>query len=342
MLILLILGALGLCALCFLCTAAFYSASFDPSYYKDLRTTSGLDLEYSGGDENSSNKILVIPIQGVILNEKPDDLIAFLSTDVTYGYEVKNILVEAAQDDSIKGVVLAIDSPGGTVTGSKAISDGVENYKAMTNKPVVAHIMGMGASGGYWSAVAADHIIADSGSLIGSIGVIFGPFKYYQEVTAESSGGESIATDGGIETYYITSGEYKDFGNPYRVMTDVEKQIMQDDTDAVYEEFVQYVSSRRNITVANVKSQIKGLPYGNERALELNLIDANGPKEDAYSYLTQELGLGSDYQIVKVFEEVDFWDLFFSALGKDQNVSVSADYIGSELNNKLLFYYGNP
>lgn len=337
--IIVLISLLLLCALCFLCTTAFYSAGMDTDL-PTLSSDSSLDLVYAGGDSYSKNKLLVVPIQGVILNEKPDDILALLSVDVTYGYEVKTILAEAASDDSIKGVLLAIDSPGGTITGSKAISDGVADYIEQTGNPVVAHIMGTGASGGYWSAAAADYIIADSGSLVGSIGVIFGPFKYYNEVTSESSQGEGI-TASSIDTYYITSGELKDFGNPYRIMTQEEMEILQEDTDSAYNEFVKYISERRGIPENTIKNQIKALPYGNERALSLKLIDANGPRESAYEYLSSQAGLGSDYQLVKVFEEVSFWDLFLGATNSVEPMDASS-FIEGQLHNKLLYLYGSP
>ena len=80
---------------------------------------------------------------------------------------------QAAKEDSIKGVVLMVNSPGGTIFGSNAILDGVKEYKNETGKPVIAFVTGMAASGGYWASLGADEIIADSGSTIGSIGVIF-------------------------------------------------------------------------------------------------------------------------------------------------------------------------
>lgn len=341
MIILILLLLLGSCVLCSLCTFSLFTSGYDPSA-NDTSSESGLELLYVAGDADSDNKFLMVPITGVILNERPDDILSLLSTDVTYGYEIKDILEGAALDSSIKGVILAIDSPGGTVTGSKAISDAVDNYRSLTSKPIVAHIMGMGASGGYWAAASADHIIADNGSLIGSIGVIFGPFKYYDKVTAESSGSEGISTENGIETYYITSGEYKDFGNPYRLMSEEEMNIMQEDTDDVYNEFVQYISQRRNIPDSRIRSEVKALPYGNDRAIKLGLIDASGSRETAYDYLSEKALLGSDYQVVKVYEEVDFWDLFFSAFTDTDNRSVSNEYLSKALSNKILFLYGTP
>lgn len=330
-----------LCALCVLCPVLIFSSGFNADSSKTIVSASNLDLEYVSGDEESEKSILIIPITGTILNEKPDDFLSFLYTDMTFGYDVKNVLINAANDGSIKGVVLAIDSPGGTVTGSKAISDGVAEYIEKTGNPVVSHIMGLGASGGYWAAASGEYIVADSGSMIGSIGVIFGPFKYYNKVTSENDGSTSVSTENGIETYYITSGEYKDFGNPYRPMSDIEKQIMQEDTNDVYEEFVSYISKQRDIPVAKIKSDVKALPYGNKRSLELGLIDETGSRDLAYEYINKKLGLNGDYKIVKQVEATDFWSSLFSVLGNDSTLSVSEKYLDNSLKNKLLFLYKN-
>ena len=336
----LFIAVLFLCILCFACPFLLLAvASGDNS--PTIHSTSNLELEVIGGNESSQNSILVIPISGTILNEKPNDFLSFLYADMTFGYEVKETLINAAEDESIKGIVLAIDSPGGTVTGSKAISDGVSEYIAKTGNPVVSHIMGLGASGGYWAAASGEYIVADSGSMIGSIGVIFGPFKYYKNVISENDGTTSISTENGIDTYYITSGEFKDFGNPYRPMTDVEKQIMQEDTNDVYQEFVDFISKQRDIPASTIKTAVKALPYGNKRALELGLIDETGSRDLAYKYINDKLSLGSDYKIVKENEETDFWGSLFSVLALDKSFKADQDFIENSLENKLLFLYKN-
>jgi len=304
-----------------------------------------LSLDYISGNSASTSKILSVPITGVILNEKPRDALTLLASgQATYGYEIKQILAEAAKDSSIKGVILEIDSPGGTITGAKAISDAVAAYRTSTGNPVVAHIMGMGASGAYWSAAATDYIIADEGSLIGSIGVILGPFQYYDKVLSQGDSSSSITTENGISTYYITSGTYKDFGNPDRPMTAEERQIMQADTDNAYAEFVSFVSNRRNIPEGTIRTQIKALPYGNGTAQAYGLIDTTGPKEMAESYITGKTGIGIDYQVVSPHLETNFWSMLFSGSlfqGVTQPQAQSSS-LTRELSGKLLYLYGTP
>lgn len=338
-LVLLIFALVLLC--CAVSVFLIYAVSLvDESGYASISGSTRYATTY--GETTSANKILTIAIKGPILNEGSSQSFDIFGGGYVYGYEIKRQLIEAAEDSSIKAVMLEIDSPGGTITGSQAISDGVAYYKEKTNNPVYAHIMGVGASGGYWSAASADKIFADNGSLIGSIGVIFGPFKYYQDVTGELSGLEAVTTEGGIETYYITSGYYKDFGNPYRPMSGQEMQSMQADTDLSYEKFVSFVSQSRNITTEKIKNVIKALPYGEQKSLELGLIDKIADEGAAYYELAEAAGISEDYQVVEQEIDVDFWSmLFYGKLLNASTSEVKMDYC-KELCGKMLYLYGDP
>lgn len=335
-----IISVLLLC--CVLTLLTFYGVA--------LLDSEGLDAGFDGynyvttyGESSSDNKILTIAIKGPILNDGVNQGASFFSSGVyVYGYEIKRQLISAAADSSIKAVMLEIDSPGGTITGSKAISDGVEYYKSNTGNPVYAHIMGVGASGGYWSAASADKIYADYGSMVGSIGVIFGPFKYYKDVTGELFGLDAVTTEGGIETYYITSGSYKDFGNSYRQMDEEEMKSLQEDTDRSYEDFVDFVSNSRKLSVNTIKNTIKALPYGEHKALELGLIDEVADEGAAYIDLADVAGISEDYQIIENSVETDFLSMLL--MGKfNGNVEskVEIDYC-KELCGKMLYLYGDP
>lgn len=339
-LIVLILSVLLLC--CALSVFLVYALSFyDEAGYKS--TGGSVSYVTTYGETSSENKILTVAIKGPILNEASSQgLDIFGGGGYVYGYDIKSQLIAAADDTSIKAVMLEIDSPGGTITGSQAISDGVAYYKEATGNPVYAHIMGMGASGGYWSAASADKIFADNGSLIGSIGVIFGPFKYYQDVKSELSGLEAVTTEGGIDTYYITAGYYKDFGNPYRPMSNQEMQSLQADTDSSYEKFVNFVSQSRNISKDKIKNVIKALPYGEQKSLELGLIDEIASEGDAYFSLAQAAGISEDYQVVEQEINLDFWSMLFLSKSLDSSTAeAKVDYC-KELCGKMLYLYGYP
>jgi len=337
-----ILTFLFLCFVLLLCCggtiATFYLLGSN-STVSDTSTTQ--DYIYSYGDSNSTNKLLSIQISGVILDVKPEDNIfsTLASQEVTYGYDIKAKLKEAALDKSISGIILEISSPGGTIAGSKAISDGVAAYKEKTGNPVISHVIGMAASGAYWAASSTDNIIADSGSLIGSIGVILGPFQEFNKVISI----DSVSTENGIEEFYITSGTFKDFGNPFRKMTAEEKSSLQEGVTNTYDIFVNYVSKQRGIPQFTIKNQIKALVYDNKKALEFKLIDSTGTQDEAYAFLAEKAGFNTDFQIVKLNSQSDFFTSLFGSLINRNNLTVSnPKNICPNLCNKPVAIYGDP
>ncbi len=268
------------------------------------------------GESGAGNKVLSIPIQGIILGES-QDIGGFFESfveGIAYGYDIKDQLQQAAEDDDIGAVILEIDSPGGTIFGSVAIADGIQLYKEQTGNPVYAYVGGMAASGGYWAAAGADTIIADSGTAIGSIGVISGPFKYYDGVTTEGGGlfMPTIETTNGIQTNYITAGEYKDIGNPYREMTEEERTTLQRGADNAYDQFVQFVARQRELSAETVRDNVKALIYDEVQAQQLGLIDEVGNQDEAYELVAGAAGL-SEYEVVRKDTAVDVIDAVFGA-----------------------------
>lgn len=276
------------------------------------------EYTYIKGDKSSLNKILAVPVQGVILTESatvPNPLDFLQGSGVTYGYSVKDSLERAANDPTIKGILLQVNSPGGTIPGSKAISDGILAYKEKTGNPVYVHIREVGASGAYWASVVGDKVIADTGSLTGSIGVIMGPFKYYNGVVEEGSILGGVTTENGIENTIFSAGKYKDTGSPYRPLTAEERTHWQTSLDNEYAIFVDHVSKYRSIDKDTIINDIKALPYENKRALEFGLIDETGSEEDALSELLDETSISpSDYQMIYEQEKVDVINQLFSAV----------------------------
>lgn len=283
------------------------------------------------GSEESQNKILIVDVEGVILNEEPrDPFLSILSSGVTYGYSVKDQLIRAANDSTIKGVVLYVNSPGGTITGSAAIADGVEYYKSATGNPVIGFGSGLVASGGYWAISATDKIYLDQGSSIGSIGVILGPIERYRNVVSN----ETVATLDGITEEYITSGKGKDLGNPYRDLTEEERNVLQNGVNDAYNQFVELVSVSRGISSEEIKNNIAAYIYGDNQALSLKLIDQISNREELFSIFTEELGISSDYQIVRESAEGDFFSALFSAtygMTNQEIKSVCSNLSGSAL-----------
>jgi protease-4 len=278
--------------------------------------TDGYEYTVVEGDDTADASILAVPVSGIILTEPTSDagIFDFLSEEgVTYGYDVKESLKRAAEDDSIKAVILEINSPGGTIPGSKAISDGVEYYRKATGNPVYAHITDVGASGGYWAAAATDRIYSEIGSEIGSIGVIMGPFKYYDGVMSEGSLFGSVETENGIESRYFTAGQYKDTGSPYRRLSEEEVAHWQRALDNEYARFVAHVATRRGLSEDTIRGTVKALPYETTRALALGLIDGEASREEATNALADAAGL-EEYNVIMEDPVMNVFDELFGGV----------------------------
>ncbi len=266
--------------------------------------TSGLARDFVAGDEGNVRTLLAIPVTGVILGENDNSGGLFASfIAATYGYDVKAELEEAAKDPDIKGIVLEMDTPGGTIFGSRVIADAVTAYQADTGRPVVAFVRGLSASGGMYAMAGADLIMADHGTLIGSIGVIFGPFSHYQDVVAINGGllGQGVETTGGITQEYITAGRSKDLGNPFRAFTAEERQVLQTGVDNNYGQFVAHVAKGRELSEEDVRGDLGALIYDEMSALTNGLIDDVGNRDQAYAKAAEMAGLATgNYQVARV------------------------------------------
>lgn len=290
-----------------------------------------------------SNQILSIPITGVIFgtsDEMGGDIFGSLG-GATAGYDVKDQLYTAANNDLYAGVVLEINSPGGTIYGAHAIADGVKYYREVTKRPVYAHISGMGASGGYWAAASASKIVGDYGSLIGSIGVIMGPFQYYDGLVAEDGGlfGGGVVTQNGIESFYITAGSGKDAGSPYRRLTPEELSVFQSSINKEYDLFVSHVASSRAITADAVRTKIGAHAYDPSTAKDLKLIDEIGSKQAAYQALAKVAGVENDFQIVQDKPIPGFVESLLGA--KKENTSTPLSKLPLCQGRSVLAYQGD-
>jgi protease-4 len=297
---------------------------------------------YGDGDD-SNNQLLSLKINGIIVGTDSASPSFFSALDYqTAGYTIKDQLYAAAAADTVQGIILEIDSPGGTIYGARAIADGVKYYKETTKKPVYAHISGSGASGAYWAAVSADKIIVDYGSDVGSIGVIMGPFQYYNKVLSEDGGllTGGVITEGGIESVTFTAGKSKDAGNPYRRLTAEEVGSLQKTVNNEYDNFVSYVSERRAIPDAVLRNQIGALAYDPKSAAELKLVDAIGSRQTAYNQLAEVAKIKDNFTVVQEEHLPGFVESLFGAVtGKPQPEAKKVDLC--TLTRSSLAYHGD-
>lgn len=212
------------------------------------------------GCMEGKGKIAVIPLSGTIAGVNQQGL---LTTGGISPKLVRDYLKKAEGDGGVKAVVLRVDSPGGSAAASQEIASEIRRFKEDTGKPVVVSMGDIAASGGYYISVYADRIVANPGTLTGSIGVI-SHFIYI----------EGLLEKLGLEMETIKAGEHKDMG--IRPLTDRERQIIQDITYELYEQFVVAVAHGRSLPVADVKTLATGQPYTGAQALELRLVDELG------------------------------------------------------------------
>jgi protease-4 len=222
---------------------------------------------------------------------------------VTYGYDVKADLERAAdRRETIRGIVLELDTPGGTVVGSRAIADAVAAFRERTGRPVVAYVRGRSLSGGMYAMAGADRVVADHGTLVGSIGVVFGPLPRYRDVVAVDGGllGGGVETTGGITEEYITAGRSKDIGNPYRDLTDEERRTLQRSVDVSYGQFVDHVAAGRSISAESIRGDLGALLFDEETARSKGLVDEVGNRDEAYALAAELAGLEpGNWQVVR-------------------------------------------
>jgi protease-4 len=268
------------------------------------QSQSSQELSYTSlfGNSSSNNKVLAVRVKGEIDSEPADASTA--DPTMAYGYNIAHQLEEAAGDDSVKAVVLVIDSPGGTVYGARAIADAVASYRSKTHRPVVAQVAGEADSGAYWVAASADTIWADYGTDVGSIGVISGPFRYYQNVTSLNDPQDGQVVAGNISSYNITAGAGKDEGDPYRQLTQAEKANIQAGVNNDYAAFVNFVSGRRHIDSAVIRDKIGAYSYDPTTALGLKLIDHIAGRVPTFDEAARRAGLASsDYEAVQATDD---------------------------------------
>lgn len=307
----------------------------------------GEDVVY--GDADASGKLLSIPVTGVILGEELEPAGIFGLPGVVYGYEVREKLRKAAEDDSIAGVVLELETPGGTIFGARAIAQGIQEYREKTGKPVVAFVAGLSASGGMYAMAPASLIIADYGSLVGSIGVTMGAIEYWDGLFATEGGlfGGGVTTRDGIVFQPITAGRSKDVGAPYRPLTEQEKQELQRGVDNEYAEFVRHVAAARNIPETTIRDRIGAMVYDNQTAQELGLIDATADRYEAYDRAAALAGLETGkFRVVRESGGGSVWSGLLGKLGLGGS-SKPAVQAGGPVRicfpaHAILAYYGDP
>ncbi|MBI5815541.1 MAG: signal peptide peptidase SppA [Nitrospinae bacterium] len=208
----------------------------------------------------SRDKVAVVRLGGVIIDSR----------------EVNRQLDKWSEDNSVRAIVLKINSPGGVVAPSQEIHSAVR--RAMAKKPVVASMGALAASGGYYAAAPCSKIVANPGTITGSIGVII-MFSSTHELMKKIGLGATV----------VKSGKFKDVGSPHRPFTSEDQELIQGVVDDTYEQFVEDVAAGRKMPVDEVRKLADGRIYTGRQAHKVKLVDQIGDFEDALA-LAARLG----------------------------------------------------
>jgi protease-4 len=215
-----------------------------------------------------------------------------------------------AEDSSIKAIVLRIDSPGGGVVVSQEIYNAVKNARK-EGKRVVVSMGTVAASGGYYVAAAADKIVANPGTLTGSIGV-----------KMEFANIEKLLEKIGVRGVVVKAGEYKDVGSPFRDMSEPEKKILQDVIDDVHSQFIKAVAEGRNMQEADVRAIADGRIFTGRQALDLKLVDQLGDLTDSIKVAGDLVGIKGKPRVIEKRKTIPFFDYL-----KEESAAWIADVI---------------
>ena len=216
------------------------------------------------GPPSDSNQIALVRIEGVILSA--DEPVEQLRT--------------FSENEAIRGILIRVDSPGGAVVPSQEIYDEIRKIRAEGRQKVVVSMGAVAASGGYYIASASDRIVANPGTLTGSIGVIL-----------EMPNFEGLMKKIGVENMVIKSGEHKDLISPFRKLGEPEREILQRVMDDVHEQFIQAVADGRGLDKSAVAAIADGQVFTGRQAKEKGLIDEIGSFEDAINVTGELAGI---------------------------------------------------
>jgi protease-4 len=238
---------------------------------------------YIGGQSSHfafGDKIAIVELKGVI----------------TQSSGVIEELQQYLEDDGVKAIILRIDSPGGGVGPAQEIYR--EIIKIKPKKKVVTSMGSVAASGGYYIACASDCIVANPGTITGSIGVIM-QFSNFEELLKKI----------GIKGVVLKSGEHKDIGSPLREMTPEEKRIMQEVLDNVHQQFIQAVAEGRKLDRSKVVQIADGRILTGEQAKNLGLVDKLGNLQDTIDIAAKMVGIEGKPNVIYPKKKLSIWEL---------------------------------
>ncbi len=253
-----------------------------------------------------TSKILLMDVSGVLSDETGSSLsLGTPPPKVPVVARVREELQKAEEDQDLKALIVRINSPGGTITASDLIYREVVAFKQRKKVPVIAVMMDVGASGGYYAALAADTIMALPTTVTGSIGVVM--------LTVNAQG---LMEKIGVAPLIIKSGDKKDAGSPFRQLTADERAIFQSVIDQMYGRFVTLIVQSRRIPEDRVRAFADGRIYTAEQAKALGLVDSIGYMDDAVAAARKAAGV-EQARVVMYHRPREYRSNFYSTTPPD-------------------------
>ena len=235
--------------------------------YVALHTSQRASLGSAFGD-----KIAVVDLEGVIVSPTT----------------VVDELKQFADDDSVKAIILHVNSPGGGVAASEEIYRQVKRIRDDKKKRIVASIETVGASGAYYVSSATNKIYADEGSIVGSIGVISEWVNY-----------EDLLKWARLKQITMKAGEFKDTGNPARELTAAEKAYLQSLIDNMHTQFIRAVADGRHMKMDDVRTMANGKVWTGQQAMALKMIDQIGDFQGVVKDTAKAVGIRGEPTLVR-------------------------------------------
>jgi protease-4 len=263
-------------------------------------------------------RIAVINIEGII--------------DESSAQAVYRQLKNARDDKSIRGIVVRVSSPGGTISASDRIYQYLVDYRKEKNQPAVAFMQGMAASGGYYACVACEEIIAEPTAITGSIGVIMAHFVFQ----------DLLENKLGVQPVFLTKGQKKDWPSSFRTPTDEELAYIDDRLlEPAYQRFVTVVREgrREKLSPDEVLKLADGSIYVAEEAVSVELIDKTGYLDEAIEAVKRRAGV-SDAQVIEYRSPLSFLSLLTAQSGKASLLQLDRSKL-FELSTPQVLYLWN-
>ncbi|MGA9406950.1 MAG: signal peptide peptidase SppA [Bacteroidota bacterium] len=222
------------------------------------------------------------------------------------------------ENSSVKGIVFRVDSPGGGVSASQEIYEEVKKTRD-EGKPVVVSMGSVAASGGYYVSCGSSKIVANPGTVTGSIGVI-SQFMNFNQLMGKV----------GVGTTTVKSGKFKDTGSPYREMTEEEKKYFQETIDDVYQQFLSVVETERKLSPEVAKKLADGRIFTGRKAYEVGLVDTLGTYEDAIALAAHLAKISGTPKIIKERKKERLSDILFGSL-KEEIVGLKQELLSQPM-----------